>query len=388
MKQRPLTIFKLQYTDTRTKARAGLLQTAHGQVETPIFMPVGTQGTVKTLSPRDLKENNVQILLGNTYHLYLRPGDELIAGFGGLHKFMGWDRPILTDSGGFQVFSLSELRKLEDDGVVFQSHLDGSRHKFTPEKVLRIQQNIGSDIMMVLDECTPFPCDYVYAEKSHLLTLRWAKEVRDIWKDPMAVHGYPQALFGIVQGSIYPDLRESSARALVELDFPGYAIGGLAVGEPEDDRLKMTDLTTDFLPENKPRYLMGVGKPEDILKSIELGVDMFDCVIPTRNARNGTVFTSSGKLSIKAGRHRQDELPIDPECSCYACRNFSRSYIRHLFNASEILGLHLATIHNIHFYMMLVQEARQHILDGNFVQWKKEKLEVFRQETITEISNQ
>ncbi len=373
-----MTKFTLLHTDSKSKARAGLLETAHGNIETPIFMPVGTQGTVKTLSPQDLHENRAQIILGNTYHLYLRPGDELIARFGGLQKFSGWNGPILTDSGGFQVFSLSDLRKLDEDGVWFQSHIDGSRHRFTPERVLQIQQNIGSNIMMVLDECTPYPCSYEYAEKSHQLTLRWARQVREAWKDPVGVHGYPQALFAIVQGSTYPDLREASARALVDLDFPGYAVGGLAVGEPEEERLKMTDLSTDILPQHKPRYLMGVGKPEDILNSIELGIDMFDCVIPTRNARNGTVFTTEGRLIIKAGRYKEDPQPMDPDCSCYACQNFSRAYIRHLLNADEILGLRLTTYHNIHFYLKLVREARRQILAGNFADWKKEQIEKWK----------
>ncbi len=373
-----MTKFTLLHTDSKSKARAGLLETAHGNIETPIFMPVGTQGTVKTLSPQDLHENRAQIILGNTYHLYLRPGDELIARFGGLQKFSGWNGPILTDSGGFQVFSLSDLRKLDEDGVWFQSHIDGSRHRFTPERVLQIQQNIGSNIMMVLDECTPYPCSYEYAEKSHQLTLRWARQVREAWKDPVGVHGYPQALFAIVQGSTFPDLREASARALVDLDFPGYAVGGLAVGEPEEERLKMTDLSTDILPQHKPRYLMGVGKPEDILNSIELGIDMFDCVIPTRNARNGTVFTTEGRLIIKAGRYKEDPQPMDPDCSCYACQNFSRAYIRHLLNADEILGLRLTTYHNIHFYLKLVREARRQILAGNFADWKKEQIEKWK----------
>jgi queuine tRNA-ribosyltransferase len=378
MEWKTVTKFTLLHTDSKSKARAGLLETAHGNIETPIFMPVGTQGTVKTLSPQDLHENRAQIILGNTYHLYLRPGDELIARFGGLQKFSGWNGPILTDSGGFQVFSLSDLRKLDEDGVWFQSHIDGSRHRFTPERVLQIQQNIGSNIMMVLDECTPYPCSYEYAEKSHQLTLRWARQVREAWKDPVGVHGYPQALFAIVQGSTFPDLREASARALVDLDFPGYAVGGLAVGEPEEERLKMTDLSTDILPQHKPRYLMGVGKPEDILNSIELGIDMFDCVIPTRNARNGTVFTTEGRLIIKAGRYKEDPQPMDPDCSCYACQNFSRAYIRHLLNADEILGLRLTTYHNIHFYLKLVREARRQILAGNFADWKKEQIEKWK----------
>jgi queuine tRNA-ribosyltransferase len=366
--------FRLIHTDTQSKARAGELVTAHGTVKTPVFMPVGTQGTVKTLSPQDLRENGVQILLGNTYHLYLRPGDELIASMGGLHKFMGWDGPILTDSGGFQVFSLSDLRKIEADGINFQSHLDGSYHKFTPQKVLDIQRNIGSDIMMVLDECTPYPCDREYADKSNDLTLTWAAEAREYWENTQSVHGYDQALFAIVQGSVYQDIREKSAMELIRMDFPGYAIGGLAVGEPVEERNTVTAFCTDILPEQKPRYLMGVGTPQDILESIERGVDMFDCVIPTRNARNGTVFTTNGRLTIKAGKYKEEDLPIDENCSCYTCQNFSRAYIRHLFNANEILGLRLATLHNIHFYMWLTATAREKIIASSFMDWKREIL--------------
>ena len=371
--------FRLVQTDTESKARAGELETAHGVIQTPVFMPVGTQGTVKTLSPQDLVENNVQIILGNTYHLYLRPGDDLIAEMGGLHKFMHWDGPILTDSGGFQVFSLSELRKIEADGVQFQSHLDGSYHKFTPRKVIDIQRNIGPDIMMVLDECTPYPCDREYAEKSNNLTLAWAREAREYWQKASTVHGYDQALFGIVQGSVYEDIREQSAKALIDLDFPGYAIGGLAVGESGDERNRITEFTTDILPVEKPRYLMGVGMPHDILDSIERGVDMFDCVIPTRNARNGTVFTKKGKLTIKAGRYKEEKEPIDSDCHCYTCQNFSRAYIRHLFNANEILGLRLATLHNIHFYMWLTGMAREKILANGFGKWKREMVERWRE---------
>ncbi len=371
--------YRLEHRSKKGKARAGKLVTDHGEVETPIFMPVGTQGTVKTLSPKELTENGVQIILGNTYHLYLRPGSDLIAGFGGLHRFMNWNRPILTDSGGYQVFSLNELRQLDEDGVTFRSHLDGSRNRFTPEIVIDIQRQIGSDIMMVLDECTPWPCTPEYAEKSNDLTLRWAQRAREYWEKTTGLHGYSQALFGIVQGSVYPQLREQSARNLIDLDFPGYAIGGLAVGEPKSDMASMTDLCTDILPENKPRYLMGVGMPEDILESIALGVDMFDCVIPTRNARNGTVFTSEGRLIIKAARNKESKLPVDPECSCYTCKNFSRGYIRHLFNSGEILGLRLATEHNIHFYMKLVRDARVHIVNNTFEKWKTERISKWKQ---------
>jgi queuine tRNA-ribosyltransferase len=332
-------------------------------------MPVGTQGTVKTLSPQELKDAGVGILLGNTYHLYLRPGDERISGFGGLHRFMGWDRPILTDSGGYQVFSLNTLRKIDDQGIVFRSHLDGSTHRFTPQKTIGIQRNLGSDIMMVLDECTSYPCHREYAAEANERTLNWARTSADYWRSTDPLHGHDQALFGIIQGSVYPDIRERSARSLTEMDFPGYAIGGLAVGEPAEDRNRITDLCTDILPSDKPRYLMGVGTPVDILDSVARGVDMFDCVIPTRNARNGTVYTAEGKLIIKAGRYQDDPDPIDSGCGCYTCGNFSRGYIRHLFNANEILGLRLASLHNVSFYMRLVEEARAKISTGEFLSW-------------------
>jgi queuine tRNA-ribosyltransferase len=367
--------FQLQKTDAHSKARCALLETTHGKIETPIFMPVGTNGTVKTLSPPDLIENGVQIILANTYHLYLRPGDKLLSEFGGLHHFMGWNGPILTDSGGFQVFSLADLRKIDDQGVTFQSHLDGSKHRFTPETTIKIQQRIGSDIMMVLDECTPYPCEYEYAKKSMNLTVQWADQALKYWQTSASPHGFNQALFGIIQGSIYEDLRQECAKKLIRMNFPGYAIGGLAVGETAHERNRITAICTDLLPKDKPRYLMGVGLPEDILESIELGVDMFDCVIPTRNARNGTVFTSKGKLIIKSARSKTKKNPIDDECNCYTCVNFSQAYIRHLFNSNEILGLRLATIHNIHFYMWLVGEARKHIMDDTFVVWKDQMLD-------------
>ncbi len=366
--------FELAHTDPNTKARAGWLHTDHGDIPTPIFMPVGTQGTVKTLSPRELEEVNASIILGNTYHLYMRPGHHLIRQMGGLHKFISWPHAILTDSGGFQVFSLKELRKIDEEGIVFQSHLDGSRHKFTPQLVLEIQQYLGSDIMMVLDECTPYPAERDYALKSNELTIKWAGEARNIYANWQPLYGHRQFLFGIVQGSVYKDIREMSARALIEMDFPGYAIGGLAVGEPKETMFGITDFCTDILPQNKPRYLMGVGMPDDILNAIERGVDMFDCVIPTRNARNGTVFTSQGKMVLKAARFKADPKPIDPNCSCYTCQNFSRAYLRHLYNANEILGLKLATLHNVHFYLNLVTQARQAILENRFKTWKEETL--------------
>jgi queuine tRNA-ribosyltransferase len=370
--------FQLEKTDAHSKARCGILETNHGLIQTPIFMPVGTNGTVKTLSPTELSENGVQIILANTYHLYLRPGDQLLSQFGGLHEFMGWKGPILTDSGGFQVFSLTDLRKIDAQGVTFQSHLDGTKHRFTPERAIEIQYNIGSDIMMVLDECTPYPCEYDYAKKSMHLTVQWAKQSSIYWQKDPSTHGTNQALFGIVQGSVFDDLRKKCVEELIELDFPGYAIGGLAVGESGVERDNITALCTDLLPTGKPRYLMGVGLPEDILKSIDLGVDMFDCVIPTRNARNGTVFTSHGKLIIKSAKCKSDKKPIDENCTCYTCKNFSRAYIRHLFNSNEILGLRLATLHNVHFYMWLVGEARKQIMDNTFVTWKVKMLERWR----------
>ncbi|NOX87993.1 MAG: tRNA guanosine(34) transglycosylase Tgt [Calditrichaeota bacterium] len=367
--------FELVHKDKKSKARAGLIKTDHGEIETPIFMPVGTQGTVKTLSPRNLIEVNASVILGNTYHLYLRPGHELINRMGGLHRFISWDRAILTDSGGFQVFSLKELRKIDEEGILFQSHLDGSYHKFTPELVLEIQRNLGSDIMMVLDECAPYPSTKEYAQKANKLTLKWAKEAREIFDNFKPLYDHRQQLFAIVQGGIYKDIREESAKALVAMDFPGYAIGGLAVGEPKETMFEITDFCTDILPENKPRYLMGVGMPEDIILAVERGVDMFDCVIPTRNARNGTVFTANGKMILKSGRFKDDPKPIDSDCTCYVCRNFSRAYLRHLYNANEILGLKLATLHNVHFYLWLTREARKAIIENRFFDWKQKILQ-------------
>jgi len=363
--------FTLNHTENSGKARAGLIETDHGKIETPIFMPVGTQATVKTLAPRNLEEIGAQIILGNTYHLYLRPGESLINEFGGLHSFMNWQKPILTDSGGFQVFSLKELRKIDDDGVTFPSHLDGSYQRFTPESVFNTQRFLGSDIMMVLDECAPYPSEMEYAKKSNDITLRWAEIQRELYEKSEPLYGHRQWLFGIVQGSIYEDLRQYSAEELVKMDFPGYAIGGLAVGEAKEEMYRITEISTEILPQNKPRYLMGVGTPQDILESIDRGVDMFDCVMPTRNARNGTVFTYNGKMVIKAARFKHDQKPIDEKCTCYTCRNFSRGYLRHLFNTNEILGLHLASLHNLHFYLQLVKTARKQILDNNFKKWKQ-----------------
>ncbi len=363
--------FKVEATDRNSLARAGCFETAHGSVQTPIFMPVGTIGTVKTMSPVDLRENGAQIILGNTYHLYLKPGLEVLKKSGGLHNFNGWSGPILTDSGGFQIYSLSDLKRITVEGVYFKSHWDGSSHFFTPQKVVEIQRAIGSDIMMVLDECIANPSDKNLANRAHRLTLEWAKKSREAFSNTEALYGYCQFQFGIVQGGIYSDLRQESVEMLTDMEFEGYAIGGLAVGETVDVRNEMTELCTKNLPEDAPRYLMGVGTPIDILESIERGVDMFDCVIPTRNARNGTVFTTYGKLVIRNAKYKSDLEPIDTTCECYACKNFSRAYIRHLFNVNEMFGLRLATIHNVHFYLKLISDAREAILNNRFLEWKK-----------------
>jgi len=370
--------FVIEARDQNSRARAGIFETDHGVVHTPIFMPVGTIGTVKTLSPLDLQENGARIILGNTYHLYLKPGLDIIREAGGLHKFNGWPGSILTDSGGFQVYSLDELRQISEEGVEFKSHWDGSTHFFSPEKVVDIQRTIGSDIMMVLDQCIANPSDQETTRKAHLLTLDWAKRSKEHFLKTSAFYDYRQFQFGIVQGGIYPDLRRESINGLLDLDFDGFAIGGLAVGETQAVRNEITRFCTDLLPQNKPRYLMGVGMPEDILDAIDRGVDMFDCVIPTRNARNGTVFTSWGKLVIRNSKYKQDFEPLDETCDCYACSNFSRAYIRHLFNVNEVLGLRLATVHNIHFYMKIVKEARKSIVDKNYLEWKNSFLNAFQ----------
>ena len=364
---------KILAKDNHSKARAGQFITDHGVVETPMFMPVGTQGTVKAVNQSYL-ENDIkaQIVLSNTYHLYLRPGTEILENAGGLHKFINWNKPILTDSGGYQVFSLSELRKIKSDGVEFRSHLDGSKHFFTPEKVIGIQRSIGSDIMMVLDECTPYPCDYEYAKNSKKLTSDWAVLNKEAFEKSNPLYGHKQFLFGIIQGSVYKDLREESAKDLVKLNFDGYAIGGLAVGEPTETMYEMVDFTTDFMPEDKIRYLMGVGRPENILEAIERGVDLFDCVMPTRNARNANLFTSNGVLSMRNAKYKDDFSTIDENCDCYTCQNYSKAYLRHLYIAKEILALELGSIHNLHFYLKLVKEARKKIIEGNFKNWKEE----------------
>jgi queuine tRNA-ribosyltransferase len=351
-------------------ARAGLITTDHGEIPTPMFMPVGTQGTVKAIEPRELREIGARIILGNTYHLYLRPGTAVIEEAGGLHAFASWDWPILTDSGGYQVFSLSDLRGIDPDGVQFTSHHDGSIHRFTPESVIDIQRSLGSDIMMVLDECPAFPCDEAYAARSHELTVRWAARCRERWEKTTERYGASQALFAIVQGSTYPALREASAQSLVAMNFDGYAIGGLSVGEPIEAMYEMTAFCTGMLPADRPRYLMGVGTPENILESIERGIDLFDCVMPTRNARNALLFTRNGRMNLRNARFANDFAPPDEECSCYTCRNFSRAYLRHLIKAGEILGLQLATLHNLAFYLWLVGGAREAIIDGRFRPWK------------------
>jgi queuine tRNA-ribosyltransferase len=349
--------FQLTHTDGR--ARAGVLRTPHGEIHTPVFMPVGTQATVKAVPPRDLEAMEAQIILANTYHLYLRPGDELIARRGGLHRFMGWSRPILTDSGGFQVFSLSAIRKIDDDGVTFKSHLDGSFHRFTPEKAISIQENLGADIIMCLDECPP-STDRDYNPIALARTHAWAVRCRQ------AHRRADQALFGIVQGGIFPDLREQSARFLTALDFPGYAIGGLAVGESKADMFQVITWMDDLLPADKPRYLMGVGEPTDLIRAVARGVDMADCVLPTRLARHGAAFTRDGRINMRNRIYAEDDRPIDPECGCYACRHFSRAYIRHLLQAGEILGMYLMSIHNIAFLLDLMREMRAAIVEGRF----------------------
>lgn len=353
--------FRVVAQDKQTRARSGEFITAHGKVETPLFMPVGTQATVKGMTPENLISMGAEVILGNAYHLYLRPGTELIDSFGGLHTFMRWPFPILTDSGGFQILSLSQSRDLTAEGVTFRSHIDGSRHFIRPEDSIRIQQSLGSDIAMALDECTPYPATYEYAAKSMKLTLDWA--VRCL-QEHRKKEG--QALFGIVQGSTYKSLREQCAEALVGMDFDGYAIGGLMVGEDVQTAYKIVDLTASILPQDRPRYAMGVGLPEDIFQCIASGVDMFDCVVPTRNARNGCLFTWQGKLIIKNAKYTRDPRPVDQECKCYTCRNFSRAYLRHLFISGEILACILNTVHNLYFYIHLVKKIKEAIREGQF----------------------
>ena len=353
--------FKIIKKDSLTHARLGRVETDHGSFATPAFLPVGTQGTVKSLTPEELVEIGVEAILGNTYHLYLRPGHKTIGRLGGLHTFSHWERPILTDSGGFQIFSLGSLRKISEEGVAFQSHLDGSSHFLTPEKVMEIQRALGSDIAMVLDECVPYPSAYEYVKTSMERTSRWAKRCLQVKSenDP--------ALFAIVQGGVHQDLREKSAQTLVEMEFQGYAIGGLSVGEPRSMMLDILEWTTPLLPESTPRYLMGVGTPEDIIDGVMLGVDFFDCVLPTRNARNGSLFTSSGKISIKQAQYAEDEKPVDEACSCYTCRYYSRAYLRHLYLSKEILSSRLNTIHNLYYYMNLLMKIKEAIQEDRLL---------------------
>jgi len=362
----PALTFELIKKDPGSLARLGSLTTTHGRIETPIFMPVGTQATVKAMTPEELVEVGSQIILANTYHLYLRPGHELVERLGGLHRFMHWDRPMLTDSGGFQVFSLGELRKISEEGVKFRSHIDGSRHFISPEVSIAIQEALGADIAMCFDECPPYPAEYGYVQKSLELTTRWARRCKQAHTRP------DQALFGIVQGGMHPELRRESARQIIDIGFDGYALGGLSVGEEKEVMHGMMQACSDILPEHSPRYIMGIGAPEDLIEGINAGFDMFDCVMPTRNARNGALFTSFGRINIKAAVYAEDQSPIDPACNCYVCRNYSRAYLRHLYRSQEILASRLNTWHNLHYYLDLMRQARGAIEKGEFSRFRKE----------------
>lgn len=365
--------FKIISKDAHSCARAGILKTDHGDIQTPIFMPVGTLGTVKATQQREL-ENDIkaQIILGNTYHLYLRPGMDIMQKAGGLHKFINWNRPILTDSGGYQVYSLSKQRKISEEGVIFSSHIDGSRHFFTPENIMNTERQIGADIMMAFDECPPYPCDYTYARNSMELTHRWLSRCIVEFDSTNPIYGHKQILAPIVQGSTYQDLRKHSAEFVSEQNMELNAIGGLSVGEPHEMMYKMTEMVCGILPADKPRYLMGVGTPENILESIALGVDMFDCVMPTRNARHGLLYTENGIINIKNAKWKDDFNPVDDSLDCYLSNNHSKAYLNHLFRSKEILGLQIASVHNLCFYLFLVKEARKHIIEGDFSVWKKE----------------
>ncbi|MDP2929538.1 MAG: tRNA guanosine(34) transglycosylase Tgt [Candidatus Omnitrophota bacterium] len=382
-----MLVFTLVHKDKSSKARLGKLLTAHGEINTPIFMPVGTQGTVKAISNNELLECGAEIILGNAYHLNLRPGLDIIKKAGGLHKFMGWNRPILTDSGGYQVFSLAKLRKLNGDGVEFSSHIDGSKHFITPEKAIEIQEVLGSDIMMTFDECVHYPAARDYVEQSLDLTTKWAKRAKEYFDRPKTIDHRPQTyerqlLFGIVQGSTYLDLRKRAVERLLEIGFDGYAIGGVSVGEGVDLIHEVSSYTASLLPEDKARYLMGLGTPPDILEAISNGIDMFDCVVPTRNGRNGQAFTWDGELQLRNSTYREDFTPIDENCACMACRNHTRAYIRHLFNVEEILGLRLVSLHNIHFYVKLLEKSRQAIKDDCFKNFKKEFVNNYKKERV------
>ena len=359
--------YELIKEDPRTRARRGRLHTPHGTIETPVFMPVGTAGTVKAMLPEEVKSLGAEIILSNTYHLYLRPGHDIVREAGGLHKFMNWDRPILTDSGGFQVFSLGAMRKISEEGVKFRSHIDGSSHMLTPEKSIEVQNALGSDIMMAFDECAPYPADHSYVKNSLERTTRWLRRCKEAHKDTER-----QSLFGIMQGGMYKDLRYQSAMEIVELDLPGYAIGGLSVGEPRELMYEVLDYATDYLPKDKPRYVMGVGTPDHLFEGVERGVDMFDCVLPTRLARNGSAMTSHGKVNIKNGRFERDFTPLDHECDCYVCRNYSRAYLRHLFKANEILSSMLLSYHNLHFLVHTMKNIREAIEQDRFTEYKRE----------------
>lgn len=364
--------YKLIKKSKDTKARVGEIKTNHGIIKTPVFMPVGTRATVKTMTPEEVKDLGAQIILSNTYHLFLRPGPEIIEKAGGLHKFMNWHGPILTDSGGFQVFSLSANRKITEEGVTFRSHIDGSKQFLSPEISIDVQSSLGSDIIMAFDECAPYPATYEYIEHSMNRTTRWAKRCKDHHKNTDN-----QALFGIVQGGMYKDLRKKSAEDLVAMDFPGYAVGGLSVGEPKDIMVDILDYTTDFLPEDKPRYLMGVGTPDYLFEAVEHGIDMADCVLPTRIARNGTAMTSAGRVIVKNGKYKEDFTSLDENCDCYTCRNYTKAYIRHLFNVNEILAYRLLSIHNIYFLTNLMENIRNSILEDRFLEFKKEFYEFY-----------
>ncbi|MGN1350090.1 MAG: tRNA guanosine(34) transglycosylase Tgt [Anaerovoracaceae bacterium] len=359
--------YELIKKDPKTRARRGRLHTPHGTIETPVFMPVGTAATVKAMRPEDLKDLGAEIILSNTYHLYLRPGHEIVREAGGLHKFMNWDRPILTDSGGFQVFSLGAIRKITEEGVKFRSHIDGSPHMLTPEKSIEIQRALGSDIMMAFDECPPYPADRTYVKNSLERTTRWLKRCKEAHTEPEK-----QSLFGIMQGGMYKELRYQSAMEIVDLDLPGYAIGGLSVGEPREIMYEVLDYCTDYLPQDKARYVMGVGTPDHLFEGVERGVDMFDCVLPTRLARNGGAMTSHGRLSIKNKKFERDFTPLDHECDCYVCRNYSRAYLRHLFKANEILSSMLLSHHNLYFLVHTMQNIRKAIEEDRFSEYKRE----------------
>ena len=363
--------FKLIKKDSASKARLGELTTAHGKIQTPIFMPVGTAATVKGVHQHEVdKDTQAQIILGNTYHLYLRPGLEVLEKAGGLHQFMNWQKPILTDSGGYQVYTLTGKRKIKEEGVKFQSHIDGSYHLFTPENVMDIQRTIGADIIMAFDECTPYPCDYNYAKNSMHMTHRWLKRCCERFDSTEPKYGFDQTLFPIVQGSVYKDLRKQSAEKIASFEREGNAIGGLSVGEPHDLMYEMTEIVCNVLPEDKPRYLMGVGTPTNLLENIALGVDMFDCVMPTRNARNGMIFTSEGTINIKNKKWADDFSPIDENGTSYVDSTYSKAYVRHLFTVNEMLGKQITTLHNIRFYLWLMEQAREHLADDTFTEWK------------------